>query len=43
MLGKLSIPVKDVVRNGRLKDVFTLQVISHTIHHLTLTWSHLPA
>ena len=26
MMGRLFIPLKDVARNGRLKDVFTLQV-----------------
>lgn len=38
MLGKVRIPVKDVVKPGRLKDAFPLQEAEQGEMHLTLTW-----
>eukprot|EP00803_Ostreobium_quekettii_P010414 evm.model.scf_2737EXC.1 EVM.evm.TU.scf_2737EXC.1 scf_2737EXC:263-9582(+) len=38
-IGKVLIPVKDVVRNGRLKDVWALQEVQQGEIALTLTWT----
>lgn len=38
MLGKVRIPVKDVVKAGRLKDAFPLQEAEQGDMHLCLTW-----
>eukprot|EP00892_Ulva_mutabilis_P003246 jgi/Ulvmu1/1293/UM011_0017.1 len=38
MLGKVRIPVKDVVKPGRLKDAFPLQEAEQGDMHLTLSW-----
>lgn len=38
MLGKVRIPVKDVVKPGRLKDAFPLQEAEQGDMHLCLTW-----
>lgn len=38
-IGKVRIPVKDVVRNGRLKDKWPLQEVQQGEVVLMLTWT----
>jgi hypothetical protein len=38
VLGKVRIPVKDIVKTGRLKDAFPLQEAEQGDMHLCLTW-----
>lgn len=39
VIGKVRIPVKDVVRNGRLKDKWPLQEVQQGEVVLMLTWT----
>lgn len=38
VIGKLTIPVKDVVRNGSLKDIYTLQDTERGQIELSMAW-----